>query len=80
MTTVTRLTLPLRFRKEEHANSCIEASSLGPIGAHAIEGQYGRWFVVIDTPRPDGTLSFLKTHMPGIEWVPSQVAPAEAQL
>jgi hypothetical protein len=73
---MARLTLPLRFRKEAEANSCIEASSLGPLGALAVEGQYGRWLVVIDTQRPDSTLRFLKQHMPGIEWQRSEV-PAE---
>jgi hypothetical protein len=74
MATVTRLTLPLRFRKEEHANSCIEASSLFPLGAKAVAGERGRWFVVIDTARPEGTLRFLKQSMQGIEWQSSDAA------
>ena len=74
---MARLTLPLRFRKEEHANSCIEASGLFPIGARAVEGPRGRWFVVINARNAESVLRHLRTTMPGVEWLVSaeEVAP-----
>jgi hypothetical protein len=70
---MARLTLPLRFRDEASANSCIEGTGLFPIGARAIKGHLGRWFVVIDNARnAEAVLRHLQTKMPGIEW---QVSP-----
>jgi hypothetical protein len=69
---MARLTLPLRFRTEEYANGCIEASSLFPIGAKAVRDDCGRWLVVIDTDKPERKVKFLKQQMPGIEWQVSE--------
>jgi len=69
------LKLPLRFVDEANANSTIEACGLFPIGARAVQGEYGRWFVVIDARQPESTLRYLKQHMPGVEWRVMEESP-----
>lgn len=65
---MTRLKAPLRFVDEANANSCIEASALAPLGAKAVPGAYGRWFIVIDARNVESIQRYLRTHMPGVEW------------
>lgn len=65
----TRFRMPLRFRKEADANSAIEASGLFPIGGHAVPGELGRWYIVIDAPRnPAPIRAHLQCATPGITW------------
>jgi hypothetical protein len=77
---MTRLRLPLRFRSEADALAAIEAASLFPYGAKARPGEGGRrWFICIDTPRPEMTLKFLRAHTClGADWTLAPTIEASA--
>jgi hypothetical protein len=65
---MTRLRLPLRFRTQEYAEAAIEAASLYPVGAKPVRVD-NRWYVVVDTPRPDTILRYLRQHVLGHDWI-----------
>jgi hypothetical protein len=72
---LTRLTLPLKFKREGHALAVCRDNSLFTIGAQVIEVKSEvwedtgtPWRVVIETARPDAVLRYLRQHMPGVTW------------
>jgi hypothetical protein len=72
-----RLQHPSRFGTEGRALGYIRDNSLFPIGAQVIElrGAAGSpWRVIIDTGRPDVVARYLAQHLPGVEWVRSELA------
>lgn len=68
----TRLTLPVRFTSEKAAASVLRANSLYSIGAQAIPAD-NRWYIIIDTAKPDAVCRYLGQHMPGVEWQRSEL-------
>ena len=69
---MTRLTLPVRFTKREAAMSAIEANGLFSLGATIVQGDLGRWFIVLEPRNPDAARRYLANHMPGVEWQTSE--------